>query len=433
MFDFLIPISYNNMKKNILIIVLCLTAIAAAAQDAPNLTNIIGSWTGKLKAGPMALTIVFNFEKSGDSVKCTLDSPDQGAKGIGAIVDFISEDSVAVSINDIGASYTGRLVEGKLNGTFTQRGFKFPLELTKGVAKAVRPQHPTPPYPYKTEDVTFTNGADSVALAATLTYPVGFETMKKGKVPVVLLVTGSGSQNRDEEIFEHKPFLVIADYLARHGIASLRYDDRGFGSSTAGSKPIDQTTTQDFARDAAAGIAFLRKMKQFGKVGVLGHSEGGNIAFMLGANNKVDFIISMAGVGVKADTALTAQANRILELQGQTMKLNVNQYRLNVKSQHIAWMDWFIDYDPTADIAATRCPIMAINGDKDCQVISKLNLQGIGNALPKNKKTVVKEYPSLNHLFQHCTTGMPTEYGQIEETISPEVLNDITEWIKRIL
>ena len=191
-------------------------------------------------------------------------------------------------------------------------------------------------------------------------------------------------------------------------------------------------TTLDYKRDAEAGIQYLRSLKKFGKVGVIGHSEGGNIAFMLGTDKKVDFVVSMAGVGVKVDIALTAQANKILELQGQPARLSVEQYRQNVQALQSPWMNWFVDYDPTADISAMKCPVMAINGDKDCQVISSLNLPSIRQLLQKNKRHQVKEYPSLNHLFQHCQTGLPTEYGNIEETISPEVLTDITEWINGV-
>ena len=251
-------------------------------------------------------------------------------------------------------------------------------------------------------------------------------------VPVVIMVTGSGLQNRDEELFHHKPFLVIADYLARHGIASLRYDDRGFEASANGNNATANATTPDYRRDAEAGIEYLRKLKKFGSIGVIGHSEGGNIAFMLGSGKSVDFVISMAGVGTKTDVALTAQYNQIVTQQGLGMPISVEQYRTNVKSLNSSWMNWFIDYDPTADIAATTCPVLAINGDKDCQVISSLNLKAIEKTLQPNELTLVKEYPSLNHLFQHCTSGLPDEYSTIEETISPEVLNDIACWINSL-
>lgn len=388
--------------------------------------QISGPWTGQLDLGTQKLTIVLHFDKdaSGKDV-CTMDSPDQSAKGIPATLNFISADSVNIAVPSIGMTYAGKLSEGELKGTFSQMGMKLPLDMKPGEVKHNRPQHPVEPYPYQTKDVAFQNKTANARFAGTLVYPEGY---KEGdKVPVLIMVTGSGAENRDEEVFDHKPFLVIADYLARHGVASLRFDDRGVGKSTGS---MEGATTKDFAEDALAGIELLRGLKQFSKVGVLGHSEGGSVAFMLGAKQKVDFIISMAGVGAKGDTALTAQANRTYELMGVPMQVNVAQYRAQVAQLNSPWLNYFLDYDPIPDIQGTRCPVMAINGDKDVQVVSSLNLKGIEMALPKNKKNLVKEYTGLNHLFQHCTTGLPTEYAGIEETISEEVLRDMATWIK---
>jgi len=276
--------------------------------------------------------------------------------------------------------------------------------------------------------VTFRNEGDGATLAGTLTWPVGYD--KKQKPVVVLMVSGSGQQNRDEELFDHKPFLVIADYLARQGIATLRYDDRATGKSVGGE--VKNATTADFMRDAAAGLNYLRQRKTFGKVGILGHSEGGSIAFMLGARKKTDFIVSLAGPGVKGDTLLAAQSNRILTLSGQPANMTVEKYRQQDAVQQIPWLRWFNDYDPSDDIRKTRCFVFALNGNRDCQVISSLNLTAIKQLLQQSKRNLVKEYPGLNHLFQHCTTGLPTEYGQIEETISPEVLQDISQWIQSL-
>lgn len=420
------------MKRQILTAVFLLISLAGMAQVASKTTALLGTWTGKLNVGATSLTLVLHFEQADGYVVCTMDSPDQGAKGIGVYKNYLSEDSVSLSVIALGVNYRAKLKDGQLNGTFVQNGLRLPLVLKKGELERRRPQMPAAPYPYKTEDVTFVNQADNATLSGTLTYPVDYETMKEKEVPVVIMVSGSGLQNRDEELFDHKPFLVLADHLARHGIASLRYDDRGFGASKGGDRVQKDATTLDYKRDAEAGIQYLRSLKKFGKVGVIGHSEGGNIAFMLGADKKVDFVVSMAGVGVKVDTALTAQANNILELQGQPARLSVEQYRQNVQALQSPWMNWFIDYDPTADISAMKCPVMAINGDKDCQVISTLNLPSIRQLLQKNKHVLVKEYPSLNHLFQHCQTGLPTEYDNIEETISPEVLTDITKWINGV-
>ena len=387
--------------------------------------QISGPWTGQLDLGAQKLTIVLHFDKdaSGKDV-CTMDSPDQSAKGIPATLNFISADSVNIVVPSIGMTYAGKLNEGELKGSFSQMGMKLPLDMKPGKVKHNRPQHPVEPYPYQTKEITFQNEAANAWFAGTLVYPEGY---KEGdKVPVLIMVTGSGAENRDEEVFDHKPFLVIADYLARHGVASLRFDDRGVGKSTGS---MEGATTKDFADDVLAGIEMLRGLKQFSKVGVLGHSEGGSVAFMLGAKQKVDFIISMAGVGAKGDTALTAQANRTYELMGVPMQVNVAQYRAQVAQLNSPWLNYFLDYDPIPDIQGTRCPVLAINGDKDVQVVSSLNLKGIEKALLKNKKNLVKEYPGLNHLFQHCTTGLPTEYAGIEETISEEVLGDIATWI----
>lgn len=409
------------MKKIILSICLLCSWAGAFAQKP-----IEGDWMGKLNLGPQSLTIVLhvNCDAQGE-VECTLDSPDQGAKGIAVETDYCSSDSISISLASLALSFQGKLKGDEIVGTFTQ-GQSFPLVLKRGEEKLNRPQNPVAPYPYKTEEVAFKNVADGATLVGTLSYPIGY---KKGRTPVVLMVTGSGQENRDEEIFDHKPFLVIADYLARHGVATLRYDDRGFGKSTGGD--VEHATTLDFMRDAASGIDFLRASKQFSRVGILGHSEGGSIAFMLGAKGKVDFVISMAGVGVKGDTALTAQANKILELTGQSMRYSTHQYRMNAIIKRSPWLNFFIDYDPSADISKTLCPVMAINGSRDIQVISSLNLAGIKAHLRPNPKNIIKEYPSLNHLFQHCKTGNVSEYRMIEETISPEVLEDIVRFIKQ--
>ena len=426
------------MKKIICSIMLLLVALAGKAQVA-NTTELVGSWNGKLDVGGISLTVVLNIEQAEDYVVITMDSPDQGAKGLGTVKEFLSDDSVAIKMDYMEASYRGRFKDGKLDGTFTQRGFSFPLVLSRGTYEHEmrRPQMPQTPYPYETENVTFRNEKDGATLAGTITYPVGYDKTAKRKPMVVLLVSGSGLQNRDEELLGHKPFLVIADYFARHGIATLRYDDRTSGESVGGDAV--NATTMDFMRDAVAGIDYLRSLKQFRKVGCLGHSEGGAITFLLASRKKVDFIISMAGPGVKGDTLLAAQSNRIIQLSGMTGAMTTEQYRQSDEIKNLPrgpygsiWMQWFMDYDPSADIRKSRCPVMAINGDRDCQVISSLNLPAIRQLLPSSKKNLIKEYPSLNHLFQHCTTGLPQEYITIDETISPEVLDDMVEWIKNL-
>jgi len=373
---------------------------------------------------------VLHLEQADGYVKASLDSPDQGAKGISVFKEYLSDDSVAVKVESLDVTYRAKLKDGKLDGKFTQRGFTFPLVMTKGVPEVKRPQMPQPPFPYETEEVTFKNEIDGATLAGTLTWPVDYIPKSKKKPMVVLFVSGSGQQNRDEELFEHKPFLVIADYLARHGIATLRYDDRATGQSVGGD--VKNATSEDFARDAAAGIRFLRSKRAFSKVGILGHSEGGLIAFMLGAQKKTDFIVSLAGPGVQGDTLLTTQGNRIMLLSGQLPTMTVKKYRQQEAVQQTPWIRWFIDYNPSDNIRKTYCPVFALNGDRDCQVISSQNLTAIERLLPKSTQNQIKEYSGLNHLFQHCTTGLPTEYGEIEETISPEVLKDIAKWINSL-
>lgn len=413
--------------KYILTIITLFIVLSMQAQQA-----LVGTWTGKLNVGPASLSLVLNITQEQGTINCTLDSPDQSAKGIKTSVGYCKDDSISVAVPMIGAFYSGRCIGDELKGTFTQMGHSFELNFKRGVEVIKRPQTPVAPFPYTTQEVTFSNEKDSVTLAGTLTLPVGYDHASNGSVPLVIMVSGSGLQNRDEEIFEHKPFLVAADYLARNGIASLRYDDRGFGKSTG--KNVANATTEDFARDAQAAYDYIKSLSlnKVGKVGIWGHSEGGDIAFMLGARGKADFIVSLAGVGVRCDTALTAQANRLMQLNGMPGTATTKGYRSMVLLQNQPWFNWFINYDPTPDIAATRCPVFAANGDKDCQVISELNLGGIKAALPATPGNRIVEYPGLNHLFQECTTGGPTEYRTIEQTISPQFLKDAAEWIKNL-
>lgn len=418
-------------KKVFTFILLAFITMAGKAQaqaQVQTTSALVGSWTGKLEAGQMSLTLVFHLEQADGYVAVTMDSPDQSAKGIPVKKECLTDDSLAVKVEALGLTYQARLKDGKLDGTFTQMGLSVPLVMTRGTDEVKRPQNPQPPFPYETEEVTFRNEKDSATLAGTLTWPVGYNAKAKRKPVVVLFVTGSGQENRDEEIYDHKPFLVIADYLARQGIASLRYDDRATGASVGGN--VKDATSEDFARDAAAGLQYLRDRKAFSKVGLIGHSEGGLIGFMLGAQGKTDFIVSMAGPGVKGDTLAASQANRAMELMGLSGNSTAQDILKDERVQKVPWFRWFIDYDPSDNISKTRCPIFALNGDLDWQVISSLNLPAIERLLPKSKTNLIKEYPGLNHLFQHCTTGATTEYRQIEETISPEVLNDIAEWIK---
>ena len=418
------------MKKTIITLLLVLGVVSGQAQ-VQTTTALLGSWSGKLNAGVTSLTIVLHLEQADGNVIVTLDSPDQGAKDIPTTKEYLTDDSLAVKLEQLNATYRARLKDGKLDGTFSQMGMSFPLVMERGVPKVKRPQMPKPPYPYETEEVTFCNEADGATLAGTLTWPVEYKKNAKQKPLVVLFVSGSGQQNRDEELMNHKPFLVIADFLARQGIATLRYDDRATGQSVGGD--VKNGTSEDFARDAAAGLDYLRSRKAFSKVGILGHSEGGLIAFLLGAKKKTDFIVSLAGPGVKGDTLLAVQNNRILSLAGLPANMTVEKLRQSEESAMLVpWMRWFLDYDPSDNIRKTRCPVFALNGERDCQVVASQNLTAIRQCLPSSNKNQIKEYPSLNHLFQHCTTGIPNEYGQIEETISEEVLKDIAQWLLQL-
>jgi hypothetical protein len=406
------------MKKQLFIIALACIGITTQAQ------NINGTWSGELNAGLQKIKLVLNLSDEG---KCTLDSPDQGAFGIAATTNFVSSDSINVRVASLNASYAARLQNGELKGTFTQNGFKLPLSLKPSeIVELKRPQNPQPPYPYETEEVTFQNTKAGATLAGTLTIPAN------GSKYVLLMVTGSGAQNRDEEMFGHKPFAVLADRLARAGIATLRYDDRATGKSVGGMDP--NVTTLDFAEDAKAGIEWLRSQKRFKKIGIIGHSEGGTIAFMLGAQKKVDFIVSLAGTAVKGDSVILEQ-NKALGgplAAGLTMEQLYELPAIKKMVNENAWYRFFMQYNPQGDIAEIKCPVMALNGSKDLQVIACQNLSALRSTLPSNKKNLIKEYEDLNHLFQHCTTGLPNEYGQIEETISPEVLSDISSWIKQL-
>lgn len=410
------------MKKILILFILLLTASLGFSQ------NLSGSWKGTLDLGVQKLALVFHLQKDAQGkVTCTMDSLDQNARGIPVSLAYISPDSIHIEAGQLGMSYVGKLQGGTIHGRFSQNGINLPLDLQPGQEIRNRPQTPKAPFDYPTEEVVFTNVKAQATLSGTLTYPKDYQ--KGMKVPVVLLVSGSGLQNRDEGIFGHQPFLVIADYFAHHGIATLRYDDRGYGHSTG---DASNATTADFAEDAAAGVEWLKKTGKFCKIGVLGHSEGASIAFMLGARSLVDFVISMAGIGVKGDTALTAQSNKITELMGHPVHFSVSQYRANVALENRPWLNYFINYDPASDIGNTRCPVMAINGSKDTQVLPDLNLTAIRKLLPDHRHNLIREYPGLNHLFQTCKTGLPSEYPDLEETMSPEVLNDLAKWINSL-
>lgn len=424
--------------------------------DLTMCAQIAGTWHGFLQLGANRLPVVFHIDDS------TMDSPAQNAFGIPVEVK-VNSDTLAVDVAAIGARYRGVKNKGIINGTFSQQGVVLNLDLKEGDYVPPRPQTPQPPYPYYVEEVEFYNPTDSAKLSGTLTVPLMANIVGRSKIPAVIIVSGSGLQNRDGEIFNHKPYHVLADYLANAGIASLRYDDRGFAESTG---IVTGATTFTFAGDAEAAIDYLRSQQlPFKSVGVIGHSEGGTIAFILAQKGKPDFIISLAGAAVKGDSILLKQNEMVLKDAGVAKeivsdyitafgrlldalkidgKCDVNSITADLAAitpemeqnlQSIAdtwkpWLDNFVKFDPESAISETYCPVFALNGSNDRQVDSKQNLGAIERWLPHNSASVVKEYPGLNHLFQHAPTGNVAEYGSIEETISPEVLADIVAWIK---
>ncbi len=439
---------------------LLLAALMLTASDAIALR---GSWRGELDLGQMKVPLVFNFSESvSGETSCTLDSPSQGAKGIATEVVRCDADSISLTWNVIGASYTGRISAGAIKGRFQQRGYEFPLDLTPDVAlEDRRPQTPRPPFPYSVVDTTFV-APDGAVMSATLTLP---QTTDSRKFPAVVMVTGSGPQNRDEEYCDHKPFAVIADILARNGIASLRYDDRGTGKSTG---DYLTATTHTIKDDAVSGIDFLRSIPGIGKVGVLGHSEGGTVAFMVGAEKKADFIVSLAGMAISGKETIMRQNSHSLDKMtlSDTEKANslklielvfdiitsqvksgtaapIDVYKLAAEnclqvpdqilqslkmtqSTRAPWIDAFLVLNPREYIDKVRCPVLAINGEKDTQVYPD-NLTVIKKHAPQAKTMLM---PRLNHLMQHAVTGEVSEYDEIRETISPEVLDAIVNFIK---
>ena len=405
-----------------------------------------GTWSGKLDIQGTKLSLVFNL----DGDKPTMDSPDQGVKGLAAQVDRDLEGKIIIKVPSLAINYEGLWQKNKIVGTFNQMNVSLPLILTPGEDKPSRPQTPVGPFPYTTEEVSFANG--DYILSGTLTLPEGYSR----KTPVLIMVTGSGQQNRDEELFDHKPFAVIADALARAGIATLRYDDRGFGDSSA--KPMEWTT-EDFKSDALAGLELLRK--RFNKVGVLGHSEGGTIAMMIAAENKADFIVSLAGMAISGAETLLWQNRVALKGLGFTdeqvepyckmletafyVRVNggrmpnpddynvpeslMQNYWAVVAQIQMPYMIHFLSLDARSILGNVTCPVLALNGSKDNQVDYESNLNAIRNGLPTNSKNCIETIDGVNHLFQHCKTGQVPEYRTIEETFAPEVLEIIVKWM----
>jgi uncharacterized protein len=451
---------------------------------AQNITykNILpGSWLGKISTNGIDLRLVFNLKLNDkDSLVATADSPDQGAKNIPLGRVILNDKNLTIQAPTLMGEYKGTITgDSTIDGTWTQRGASFPVNLKKlKMAFTVnRPQEPKPPFPYTSEDVTFTNDKFNINLAGTLTIPSG-----TGPFKAVILITGSGAQNRNEELQGHKPFLVIADYLSRNGIAVLRFDDRGVGKSQGTQLNV---TSADLATDAEAAFIFLKKNPKINQkeIGLMGHSEGGLIAPIVAASNPdIGFIVSLAGPGVTGQQIIIRQGQEISRLSGineeqikETTETNkkqyavlrkekdnkkaeikilalykeileknktskedtekaVNQLKLTFGANIYTWFRYFIMTNPATFWKQVECPVLALNGEKDLQVSARENLPAIEKALKSsgNKSVKTVMLPGLNHLFQHSKTGLPSEYGQIEETFSPEALKIIADWISAL-
>ena len=461
------------MKAISILLITFLTSFTLTAQD------ITGQWYGVLKVQGIQLRLVFNVTNSDHGYRSTMDSPDQGATGIPVTNTTFENSKIKFEVANARIEYNGELNGNEIVGTFKQNGQEIPMNLSRNIIeKAVkkRPQEPTKPYTYYSEDVVFQNTSANIALSGTLTLP-----QKEGVFPTVILITGSGAQNRDEELLGHKPFLIISDYLTKNGIGVLRYDDRGVGQSEGDFKT---STSSDFATDVESAIAYLKTRKEIDKkkIGLIGHSEGGLIAPMVASKSKdVAFIVLLAGTGIPGDQILLLQQKLIGKASGvsdedlqkneitnrtifdlvkkstsieqlktdltsyieQLLKENSDVKKTNGMSDedfvnlHITqivnpWMLYFIKHNPAPTLEKVKCPVLAINGEKDLQVPPKENLEAIKKALTKggNKKIKTMELPNLNHLFQECDTGSPEEYATIEQTFSPIALIEILNWIK---
>lgn len=464
------------MKRTVLLLFTLLAFLSGNAQE------VTGDWHGLLKTPGIQLRLVFHITKSDTGYTATMDSPDQNANGIPVTSTILNGDALKMTVANLSIEYTGTLRNDSIvGGTFEQAGQAFAMNLSRNPVEkevTIRPQEPVRPYPYREEEVTIGNPSASITLSGTLTIPNG-----NGPYPAAILITGSGPQNRDEEIAGHKPFLVLADHLTRNGIAVLRYDDRGTGKSSGN---FGTGTSEDFATDVEAAIAFLKTRKEInpGKIGLVGHSEGGLIAPLVASRSKdAGFVVMLAGPGIRGNELLVEQAERIGEVMGmndemlqEARAVNEGVFDLilrtaNRDSLHAQltayltqaikdyprvlalsglpaesfiyaqvnqltspWMTWFIRYDPAPALEKVECPVLALFGEKDLQVPYKSNLAAVESSLQKggNKDFTVRLLPNLNHLFQEAATGSPSEYATIEQTISPVALNEISEWIRKV-
>ncbi len=466
------------MQKFILLLLLFLSSTLANAQ------NITGDWYGTLNIQGNKLRLVLHIKNINGKLTSTMDSPDQGAKGIPVQEVEFNNSELTIKSIIIGFEYTGRVNKSftEIEGMFKQAGKTFNLKLLRQPEKIVppkRPQEPKAPFPYYTKNIMFYNSEDNINLAGTLTLP---DTT--GKYPAVVLISGSGPQNRNSEVFGHKIFLVLADYLTRHGIGVLRFDDRGIGESEGN---FIEATSVNFAFDALAGIQYLQSHKNIysNKIGLLGMSEGGMISPIAATfSDDIAFIVLLAAPGIPIPELLKLQQiaiSKVNAIPEKTITFNSNlmqgAYKIlnkysdddnlkskletyfenklkNLSSEELKkigntdmfvkrtvrtlttnWFRYFITYKPAENLSKIKCPVLALNGEKDLQVLPKENLNGIEQALKKGGNTnyKIKELSGLNHLMQKCKTGNPNEYVKIEETMNPAVLKIIVEWILNIV
>lgn len=428
-----------------------------------------GTWEGTVEAGVYSLTLVFHIEQTDQGVTFTWDSPDQGAFNLPATA-TITGNELDVDIPDSYAKYKGTLEGNTLDGVFTQMGTNFPLRLTRKVGKDDNNRRPQEAAieadankPYHAEEVTFTN--DGITFAGTLTLP-----NSGNQFPAVVLIAGSGPHDRNEEVFNHKPFLVLADALSRNGFAVLRYDERGVGA-TVGGNPL--APTEPLATDAMAALRYLKSRPEVdaSRAGLMGHSEGGMIAIMNAAKHpdEVPFIVSLAGTGVDGVELGMQQVKLLGKAMGKepdsaALRLNEELFKIiaaekdsvTLRNKMIAFyqshpeqleelgdkmtIDQLVDmtlitscifqYDPTENLKRVKCPMLAINGMLDAQVACEENLSAIKRLVPH---ATVKPYEGLNHFFQTCSGWLgSTQYAVIRETMAPQVLEDIVNWLQDV-
>jgi fermentation-respiration switch protein FrsA (DUF1100 family) len=434
-----------------------------SAQDAPELA---GAWAGTLDSGAGTLRIVFHLTPADDGLGATMDSPDQGAYGIAAGPVTLDGSRLRIEVPVVSGHYEGTIAAGgaRIDGTWHQAGMSFPLLLEPSAdAEASRPQEPEKPYPYEAVEVEFESVASGVTLAGTLTLPP-----EAGPHPAVVLVSGSGPQDRDETVFGHRPFLVLADHLTRNGIAVLRYDDRGVGGSTG---EIATAITPDFADDAEGAVRYLLSRPEIdtGHIGIIGHSEGAQVAPIVANRcDDVAFTVLLAGTGVDGEKLLVMQLIAINRAMGVSEEVTAQRSELQrellalvgrtpddsvaaeeardvlagagvtgraAEAQVAAllspWMRHFLTYDPLPDLRALSVPVLAMWGEKDMQVPPEGNREPVDRALAESGNPDVTSIvlPGLNHLFQTAGSGAPSEYAGIAETFAPAALDQVTEWI----